>query len=256
MSWRVIQASVAGTSHHKECLPCQDSCFATTYHGAGGNEILSIVVADGAGSAAFGGQGAELACETCQFKIEEWVNQSQGAAPQEFEVVGWIDAVRAALAESSSRMDVTPRDFACTLLIAVVTPVNATYAHIGDGGIVVDDGAGLRTVFWPESGEYANMTRFVTDDDALKHVRIEALAGAPEELAVFTDGIQRLALDYRSNSVHVPFFNPMLAALRQQESSECDLLDNKLSQFLASDKVNSRTDDDKTLVLATRRIDP
>jgi hypothetical protein len=117
----------------------------------------------------------------------------------------------------------------------------------------VDNGVGLELVFWPEAGEYANMTRFITDPDALEHVRSVVTDAAPDEIAVFTDGIQRLALDFRAVAVHAPFFAPMMAVLRQQPPDECALLEAQLAAFLDSPKVNSRTDDDKTLVLASRR---
>jgi len=216
-------------------------------------EVLSIVVADGAGSAACGGRGAEIACETAQREIEMWVQTMAELVPACVTVEQWFGSVRNALLGAAASEDAALRDFACTLLIAVVAPAGAAYGHVGDGGIVIDTGAGLELVFWPQSGEYANMTRFITDDDALEHIRTLDSVTAPEELAVFTDGIQRLALDFRSACVHAPFFDPMLAVLRRQMPGECDVLDNKLALFLASAKVNSRTDDDKTLVLATRR---
>jgi hypothetical protein len=222
------------------------------------SEVLSIVVADGAGSARCGGKGAELACEVAQRDIEAWVRSAtQEWGTQEWIapalMTQWFESVRNALTLAAAGEDASLRDFACTLLIAVVAAEGAAYGHIGDGGIVTDTGAGLELVFWPESGEYANMTRFVTDEDGLEHVRILCSTTAPEEIAVFTDGIQRLALNFRSSSVHSPFFDPMLAVLRQQAAEDCEVLDHKLALFLGSERVNSRTDDDKTLVLATRR---
>jgi hypothetical protein len=59
-----------------------------------------------------------------------------------------------------------------------------------------------------------------------------------------------LALSYASKSAHQPFFARMFAALRKVGDRE-DLV-VPLRQFLDSPAVNDRTDDDKTLVLATR----
>jgi hypothetical protein len=145
------------------------------------------------------------------------------------------------------------REYACTLLLAVITPDVAGYGQIGDGGIVIDSGNGLELVFWPEVGEYANMTCFITDEDALERVRVLVRHAVPDEVALFTDGIQRLALDFKSGAVHAPFFEPMLAVLRQRSPADCAALEMQLEAFLDSAKVNSRTDDDKTLVLASRR---
>jgi hypothetical protein len=72
-----------------------------------------------------------------------------------------------------------------------------------------------------------------------------------DELALFTDGLQPLALHYASRTVHAPFFVPMFDSLRR--STDIDGLESPLKQFLKSKPVIDRTDDDKTLMLATRR---
>ena len=229
--------------------------MATTCRDVEGLQVLSIVAADGAGSARRGGEGAAIACEVAQRAIAEWAAATH-ELPTPNVVADWCSRVCDALQAQALTEEAQLRDYACTLLIAVVTANGAAYAHIGDGGIVIDNAAGLELVFWPESGEYANMTRFITDTDALERVRIRCAHLPPEEVAVFTDGIQRLALNYASASVHAPFFAPMLAVLRRTAAEDCEQLDAQLNAFLDSEKVNRRTDDDKTLVLATRRVEP
>jgi hypothetical protein len=249
VSWRVIRAAVTGTSHRREQLACQDACLATVHPRANDAQVLAIVVADGAGSARHGGEGAQLACEIVQQQIGRW----NDGVPTGALMAGCFADARTALEHAALERGCEVRELACTLLVAIVAPEGAAYGHLGDGAIVADHGAGLQAVFWPESGEYANMTRFITDENALDHVRITESTGAPDELAVFTDGVQRLALDFRSAAVHAPFFAPMLAVLRCQSPESCADLDEQLTAFLDSPKVNSRTDDDKTLVLASRR---
>lgn len=252
MSWRLIRAAVAGSSHLRDQLPCQDACLAEV-HTVPQGEALLILVADGAGSALRGGSGARLACETARECIIGWLAAHPSHLPTERLVAEWFASVRAALEAAAGSAGLAVREFATTLLLALIVPRTAAYGHIGDGGIVVDNGAGLELVFWPEAGEYANMTRFITDADALEHVRVAVSDSAPDEVAVFTDGIQRLALDFKAGSVHTPFFAPMLAVLRQQSHDVCRALEGQLLAFLDSPKVNSRTDDDKTLVLASLR---
>jgi hypothetical protein len=70
---------------------------------------------------------------------------------------------------------------------------------------------------------------------------------------MFSDGLQRLALVYESQTAYTPFFEPMFSVLRKADLAACDTLSDQLARFLSSPKVNERTDDDKTLVLATRR---
>ena len=60
-----------------------------------------------------------------------------------------------------------------------------------------------------------------------------------------------LALSKATGKVHGPFFKPMFENLRRAPNG--DILRDSLSAFLNSSRVNERTDDDKTILLATRR---
>ena len=68
---------------------------------------------------------------------------------------------------------------------------------------------------------------------------------------MFTDGLQRLALDFAGHTPHHGFFGPLFEQLRAVNDSES--LVEPFRCFLDSDRVNQRTDDDKTLVLAVRK---
>jgi hypothetical protein len=65
--------------------------------------------------------------------------------------------------------------------------------------------------------------------------------------------LQRLALHYEGRTAHAPFFRPMFAPVRAADPGRAETLSTQLAAFLGSQPVNARTDDDKTLVLATRR---
>lgn len=130
----------------------------------------------------------------------------------------------------------------------MLSPRAGVFAQVGDGAIVLGADGSYRAVTWPTSGEYANETTFITADafeDAFECVRWQ---GPVREVALLTDGLQRLALNYANRSVHAPFFAPMFQALLAAEAP--DLLGPELERFLDSPAVNERTDDDKTLVLA------
>lgn len=255
MNWKVVQASVIGTSHAERDVACQDDCAAFTFLAPNGEECFVALVSDGAGSAICGGKGAMIACETGIRLIEQWVNQAQSLSDLSVEAVAlWVDTIRYELWLASRAEGLTPRDYACTLLGAVIGEKSAAFFQVGDGGIVIGEGDGFRPVFWPDSGEYANMTYFITDENVLFHLHSEVSSKASLEVAVFSDGIQRLALHYQSRTAHKPFFEPMFAKLREAQSNECDLLSEQLAKFLDSSRINERTDDDKTLILATRRF--
>ena len=255
MTWRIVQASAPGTAHNKIGEACEDECLAGAFRAPDGEEYFLGLVSDGAGSASHGRFGASLACGKGREIIEQWVhNEASLCRFTVITVTSWVAAIRSHIFKYAKAKNLTPRDFACTLLGAVIGNKNAAFFQIGDGAIVIRDHDDLYPVFWPDNGQYANMTYFMTDEDALDHLhrKIWVSSSLPREIAMFSDGLQRLALVYQSRTAYKPFFDPMFKTLRQANLAACDVLSDKLALFLDSPKVNERTDDDKTLVLAIR----
>ena len=62
-----------------------------------------------------------------------------------------------------------------------------------------------------------------------------------------------LALDYVNNQPHARFFKPLFATVLASQDQE--RLQQDLVAYLSSDRMNQRTDDDKSLLLATRIIE-
>ena len=166
-------------------------------------------------------------------------------------VVDWHAKVRQQLNLEASRENVDLREFATTVLTAIVGPSQAIFSHIGDGVIVYGDGDEFKTPSWPKQGEFVNTTYFLTGSDFEDQISFNVIDQQIDEIALLTDGLQPLALHYATHSVHSPFFQPMFAALR--DVSNPDELREPLKAFMNSCAVNNRTDDDKTLVLATRK---
>ena len=240
--WKLVYGSVRGTSHVQSRQPCQDHC-------AGGVVGAAVVAAcsDGAGSAELSHLGSRRAVE----RFLEEATQSLGdAAPEREAIEAWVDAARARVLEEAAAQGVPPRQLACTLLGAVVGDGWAAFVQIGDGVIVFDGDAGYELAFWPDNGEYANTTRFLTDEDYRRHLRIEIVTRQVAELALLTDGLQMLALDFAQARVHDRFFAPLFRTVRNGPDEET--LRASLLEFMDSRRVNDRTDDDKTLLLATR----
>ena len=132
----------------------------------------------------------------------------------------------------------------------------AALAQVGDGAIVVDavDVPGAyRAFIWPQRGEYANETFFATDPTAFGLVASDVFPRPIEEIALLTDGLQGLVLDNQRKLPHAPFFSRVFNAIRGAPPGPSTGLSDALATFLASPYVHTRTDDDVTLVLATRR---
>jgi hypothetical protein len=213
---------------------------------------LAIAVADGAGSAKFSERGAELATlaciQYCENALSEMSDTAEGILQAAFLVA------RQRVIQEAEQLSAQPRDFATTLLLVVAGPTGGAAAQIGDGIIAVKEiGDDWAWVFWPQRGEYANVTRFVTDEDALSVLSTCKLSQYVSEVALMTDGLEPLALHYSSRSLHAPFFegfaSPLRAAVGIGEEAQ---LSKQLSQFLQSTRVRDRADDDLTLVVATR----
>ncbi len=242
-NWAILGDSVIGTSHLKGGKPCQDA-----FRVAEVGEWLVVAVADGAGSASRSEVGSRVACdEAVRWACRAGVaNLLAEATCREL-----LDAVREAVLAEAERLRLRPRELACTLLVAVVGPDAAAVLQIGDGAVAFGDGTGFRVPLWPEPGEYANVTDFLTDERYADAARFARVDGAVSEVAVLTDGLQRLALDFAARRPHPPFFDPLFRQLR--DDPDRDTLFARFRDFLVSPPVNARTDDDKTLVLATRQ---
>ena len=73
-----------------------------------------------------------------------------------------------------------------------------------------------------------------------------------KRLVMFTDGIEIISFDFSSNKPHIAFFNPIFSHLLESDSFGFNKnTSDFLTGFLNSSRVNQRTDDDKTLVIAS-----
>lgn len=251
--WRVIGASVQGTSHQKRDTPCQD---AHGYRVLAG-EVVLVAVADGAGSAERSHEGAQCAVETVLVAVEAALaeGEPQDAAAWEVLLAEAFRQARQAILQLGAGDDLSPRAFATTLTCAVACDAALAIGQIGDGIVVAGAKDGeLFAATQPQRGEYANETFFLTMAEALQQVEIHVYPGAVEALAVMSDGLIRLAMNLATYEPHVPFFRPLLAFAAQAEDSAD--AEAQLASLLASERVCARTDDDKTLVLVARSSDP
>jgi len=243
--WKFICQSVEGTSHKKTTLGCQDSSFAAA-HGTN----LILLVADGAGSASLAADGSKLAIATGAALIKSFFDSGKQAQEITSDILrGWMSGIHAILEHEAAARNTSSREMACTMLIAVVGESSAAFAQIGDGAIVILDEQTYRPVFWPATGEFHNTTYFVTEAEFEMNIQLETFNRPINELAMFSDGLEMLALNYSTKTAHAPFFAQLFRSLRAGNAEE---LAEPMRQFLDSKPINDRTDDDKTLILATR----
>ena len=244
MAWRWAAASEIGTSHIRAGSNLQDA-YAVSVVGDG---YVFAVVSDGAGSATFGGYGAWLVCRFLTVRFREWLRDNPGLPSEEL-LVDWIENLRNLISVIAERRGSCSRQFAATLAAVLLAPEEVITMHIGDSAVVGRRGSMWDVICWPQSGEYASTTYFVTDDPGPR-LNIARLPRDYNAFALFSDGVGELALSHLDHTAHTRFLEPMMrpvdAAVIAGHLTE---LSKKLKEYLASPTVCDRIDDDKTLVL-------
>jgi serine/threonine protein phosphatase PrpC len=250
IAWRHISRSVQGESHLADGTPCQDSSRVRTFDGRATGTLVACV-SDGAGSAKHSATGSLAVCNAVVESVDAFLaGDGKITALETKNALDWVDLARSRIEEEADARDARATDFAATISVAILSPEGSCFFQIGDGAIVLRSGDVSGVVFWPESGEYANTTTFITSKEYRDRLRFYVTERAYKQVALFTDGIERIALRFDSLTPHPPFFDPLFQALATLENWQS--LGDNLEQFLKSESVGKRSDDDKTLILATR----
>ncbi|WP_338828332.1 PP2C family serine/threonine-protein phosphatase [Bradyrhizobium sp. 27S5] len=242
--WRWAVASKTGTSHLRTGTRKQDAYSASS---ARPGEVC-IVVSDGAGSASHGGEGASLVCRHLSVRMRAWLTGGQ-RLPGDEQVMSWIDELRDLLAKAGTTHGIARRQFAATLVMLTIKDGQLLALQIGDSALVARRAGIWEAICWPENGEFASSTYFITDDPEVR-LRTARLPLEYNAFALFSDGIENLALDHSLIQPHARFFDPMMRPIdASAEAGKLKQLSLALGQYLDSPAVCDRTDDDKTLVL-------
>lgn len=245
--WHVAGVSVRGSSHVKRNQPCQDAHFWREFPGG----AMVVAVADGAGTANLSQLGAARAAVSSV----DWVAElMHGEFPTDDEE--WRQLLLAALQTAhesviavAEKRKVTARDLATTLILTIVTPDTIAAVQVGDGATVVLTGDGeMLPVTAPQRGEHINETFFFTAPNYQDAAQFSIWHGPVRGVAVFSDGLQMLALKMPEGSPHAAFFTPLLNMVAAQENTR--EVEEELRVFLQSDRITERADDDLTLVVA------
>ena len=216
-----------------------------------GSDSICAIVSDGAGSAEFGAYGAWLVCRTLSVLARDWFRDTI-EMPNDDLLADWIDSTRDRITTVSESRGSRPRQFAATLAALIVTPEETLTLHIGDSAVVGRRSGEWDILCWPENGEYASTTFFVTDDPEPR-LNIQRFPPEYDAFALFSDGIGDLALSQEDQSAAPQFFNPMLRPVdNASDVGRLLELSSKLGGYLAGASICERTDDDKTLILISR----
>jgi hypothetical protein len=255
--WRLLAASIPGTSHEASGTPCQDA------HCPDGpfeldERLLVAAVADGAGSAEHAQAASALVVRSAVEALRRRAVTLRGAGLPGADDAAWrallIDAVedvRAELAGEVQRQGADPRQFATTLVLLLATPDVTAVVQIGDGACVVgDQGGAIVGLTMPQNAGYLNASTFVLSDEAIETAQVAVWRGEVTHIAMLTDGLDLLALNMPEATPHEPFFAPLFRFM-SEANGESEARKEFLS-FLTSERVRERTSDDVTLLLAAK----
>lgn len=248
--WRTIGASVRGRAHIQLDRPCQDALVWRVIETPDG-AALTAALADGAGTADHSDLGANTAVTAALARLEQALQQTIPNTEEDWQAL--LGSTQAAAFESvrllAEEQDQPLRSYACTLTCLAAAGGQLAVVSIGDGIVIAVDEAGeLEAICRLQRGEYANETYFLTQEDAAELAQFSWRAHTPAAVAMLSDGLARLALSLPEQKPFSPFFAPLIEFASQ--AADLTLAAGQLAAFLDSERVNDRTDDDKSLLIA------
>jgi len=215
------------------------------------------MAADGAGTASRSEVGSACAVDAAVAVLSgrdsDWPDSEQEW--QEL-LTDALRAAQGAVEEAADEREMSPREFASTLIVVVVTPTAVATGHVGDGtAVVLRDDEELSTLSEPHKGRYANETIFIVSPDALEKAQFDVWKGSACAIAMCTDGLENMMLNIKDGKPRAEFLHPLFRYVARID----DLVEGRqnLGFFLQSPKIVDRTRDDVTLVIATTQtLDP
>ena len=207
------------------------------------------MVSDGAGSAACAAEGSSFVSRR-MLELLSYLSIPASRAGLECELLACVHVLQAELRGFAAAEERPVKDYAATLLAVLVAPPFVLAVQLGDGAIVAKKTTGeMAFVTKPFHGEYAGETIFVSSEDALQKTSVAVLnSDDVEALCLMTDGLEPVALS--QGEPFADFFEPLFAFTANDKEAAQKCVD--LEGFLASERIASRTHDDKTLILVSR----
>jgi Protein phosphatase 2C len=246
-SWRLLSATATGSRHSALGLGSDDAIGSLQFDD--GSWI--VVIADGAGSARHASEGSDIAVKHgTQFLSNHFARTLEPNGDSFSSALrDCAFQTRNAILEKATESGTPIEEFATTFIAICATPHVLAVLQIGDGGVVIRQGAEpLSLVFTPSHGEYINETFFLTSPGFLEHTSIITVpAPDVDRIAAFTDGVAFLGINMKQNRPHISFFDPLFEFAKSDDADSA-----QLKSFLESEQVCKRTDDDKTLFIAIR----
>ena len=122
--------------------------------------------------------GSAIICNTIVESAKRFSERGRQASTSSSAKTCFAGARRPARGSSRRRASATAKcgELASTLCAAIVAPERSCFFQIGDGAMILRRNGVYGVVFWPQTGEYANSTNFLTShqyDSQLEFISIE-----------------------------------------------------------------------------------
>lgn len=251
-AWKYAHASVIGTSHVNDKKAKQDFCLVEEKVINGVNYLFSAV-ADGAGSAKYSDVSSKYLCKLFIRKIKHWLIDNEINTLERDTILSWFIRFQNVIKRAAKIYKIDSiKEFATTFLFAVLSEKGNIFVQIGDGIIAKGNSDELKCIFLPQNGEYLNATFFATEKNISENFLFEYNSDVIERLVMHTDGIELISFNFALQKPHVGFFNPIFNQLIESHTIGFNQdVSDFIFGFLNCERVNNRTDDDKTLVVIT-----
>lgn len=281
----VASASLAGQRHLANGQVNQDSLY---YEVMPDGQGLIAAVSDGAGSASRAKDGSLLAARTA-VKHTKRIIQKDSENPTLATRSGLLYARQAIEQYIQIFPSHSIEDYHCTLVLIAWIGDLISGIQIGDGAAIVGTSEGYKMLTVPRQGEYANETYFITEPHYLQAV-FQNEASKVQSVALFTDGLQKLAIDFQHKKANQVFMEQAMSSLStssqniqpadprstdqdqpgtEQTDTRCEPqiarnvlcsqnspgnspYDINLREWLSKENVAGKIRDDVSLILATR----
>lgn len=232
--WAVAGTYVTGLSHIQKNIGCHDR-FAYKRK----NDVISISLADGAGSVMYPEIGAEIATSQINKMVTEkfdlLFNAEASAARHKI-----THSIRTSIGIHAKEKSVNKKEFATTLMFVGVKGDRFIAGHIGDGVIGYLKNKQLKSLSLPENGEFVNETHFITSNSYKSRFRLfKGNLGSISGFVLMTDGTCESFFEKKSNAI-APV---ILTIFEWLDSFSSDEVNSALYENFENLVKNNTTDD-------------
>jgi hypothetical protein len=241
---KIYGASVVGTSHVLSDKPCHDN---HAYKILPNNSGYIACISDGMGSAS----AAEIGSLVASSYIVDYLTSSLSSDLSDDDIISIIKdgfiKTNERLNQEAETLNLTVKDLNATLLVFLTLNDRQFYGQVGDCAAIGKKDDVYSVIVKQQRGEYANATYSVCDLTSIENGIYEKCDAFYPEVVLVSDGIESISVSAKDQSVSRLFYDPFFKVFSHENYDQSEI-QKSLIRFLESERINKKTDDDKTLL--------